>query len=52
MDNMTVSVLTMQWMDNTRLVGMQWLGGGSDQYLYYLVLWARGRDQISRIVYI
>ena len=47
MDNMTVSVLTMQWMDNARLVGMQLLGGWAQHNSIYII-WCYGREGATK----
>ena len=66
MDNMTVSVLTMQWMDNARLVsGMQWNGqvaglGGwvadwatqNSVFILFGVMGERARPNITNSLYL
>lgn len=44
---MTVSVLTMQWMDNARLVGMQLLGGWAQHNSIYII-WCYGREGATK----
>ena len=46
MDNMTVSVLTMQWMDNARLVCNGSVAGTQHNSIY--IIWCYGREGATK----